>query len=298
MIKALLPLFLLVFLASMWGGSFLFMSISVNELGPLFLNFLRLIIAASLFLPVWFFKSFRKSLRQYWRQYVVVGIFNYAVPYTLLSVATLHLSSGTTSLLNAATPIATALISWIWLKHQLSHIQWFGLMLAFFGIYLIGSSNMGVQSIWSVIAAILATFSYAFTINYIKQTINGHNALHLATGSLFFSAIFMSGISLFIEWPDHVISQQSWLAVIGLSVVCTSLALIIYFYLINTIGTVSSASVTFLVPMFAITWGVIWLKESFTLNTALNMLLVLVGVGLVLLPDIKKAIKEFKLGAK
>ncbi len=108
-----------VFLAALWGASFLFMRVGAPEFGPAPMMSVRVIVAAVLLLPILLVKQGAGGLRAHFPALCVVGVTNSAIPFTLLTFSTLHLSAGFTSILNATVPFWTALISYVWLGERL-----------------------------------------------------------------------------------------------------------------------------------------------------------------------------------
>src|SRR5262245_14810911 len=125
---------LLLLLAAIWGASFLLMRISVPAFGPIALIFARIVVATVCLFPLLLLRESPGQLRTFWRQLAIVGLLNSALPFTLLAYATLSLTAGFTSLLNAATPLMTALLGMIFWKQRLLRAQWIGLFVGLIGV--------------------------------------------------------------------------------------------------------------------------------------------------------------------
>ena len=121
-------------LAALWGASFLFMRIGAPVLGPLVLIFFRVSIASAALLFYLMIRRQRPSIMQKWKQYLLLGLLNAAIPFTLISTAELHLSASFAAILNATTPLFTALVAWIWAKEALTLKKVVGLILGVIGV--------------------------------------------------------------------------------------------------------------------------------------------------------------------
>lgn len=272
----------LVFLAAIWGASFLFMRTTSAEFGPVMLITLRTSIAAIVLLPLLIIKQRTGIMLQHWRIITVVGLTNTAIPFCLFSYSTLYLGAGYASVLNATAPMFGALIGFYWLKDKLLPIAIWGLIIGFIGVLVLSLSrhHTQVNTEWlPIIAALVATCLYGFAACFTKRHLQGVNALAIATGSQIIAAMTLAPLSL-LFWPKTMPDTGSWLQVIALGVVCTALAYILYFRLIANIGSAKAITVAYLVPVFGVLWGMIFLAEQLSLGMWLGAALVLFGVAL------------------
>jgi|GEM_PF-1194860 len=106
----------LLLLAALWGGSFLFIRLSVDDFGPIALSGMRILIAGAALLPVLFLSNKIAMIRTYWRSMIIVGLLNSALPFIFFNFATMTLPAGTMSIINALTPLWGAAIAWVWLQ--------------------------------------------------------------------------------------------------------------------------------------------------------------------------------------
>ena len=138
----------------------------------------------------------------------------------------------------------------------------------------------GLPNVWLAIgAALMATLLYGYAVNYSKQRLAGVPPFVVAFGSQFFATIVLLPFALFC-WPSGAISASAWYAVLGLGVVCTGFAYILYFRLIENVGSAFAASVTFLIPIFGVVWGAVFLQEEVTRTMMIGCLVVLLGIAL------------------
>ncbi len=277
-----LYLFELVCLAALWGASFLFMRMAVPEFGPIALVELRTGLAALFLLPFIVGQKKLSVIKDNFISLVIVGLVNIAIPFCLLSFATLSVSAGYASILNATTPIFTALVTWFWVKEKLGIATLLGLSIGFFGVFILVFDKQGGQnqvSLLPVIAALGATFCYGVGINYTKQKLSHLSAIVIAFGSLFTASMCILPLAIWF-WPVSQPSFQSWVAVSILAVACTGIAFILFFRLIANIGPNKAVTVTYLIPFFGVIWGGLLLNETLTIYMAGGGFFILLGVAL------------------
>ncbi|WP_283149209.1 DMT family transporter [Silvimonas soli] len=272
----------LTVLAAIWGASFLFMRVGAPEFGPVPLIALRVGIAALMLLPVLLQPQARKDIRQRWWPLLVVGVTNSAFPFCLFAYSTLFVNAGLDSVLNATTPLWGALIAFVWLGTRLTADQILGMALGMLGVLVLVweqiASGQATQ-ITAVCAVLLATLSYGFAGHYSKRNLAGIAAPVTTWASQFFSMLILLPAAI-IWWPQHVVSTTAWLAVLGLGAMCTGLAYILYFRLIAHAGASYAMAVTFLIPVFGVAWGYLFLGEAITLQMIAGCVVILLGTAL------------------
>ncbi|PIE00415.1 MAG: EamA family transporter [Thiothrix nivea] len=275
---------ILMILAALWGGSFLFMRVAVPEFGPISLIALRAGIAALFLLPVMLLLK-RPQLHQITpniKSLIIVAFFNIALPFVLIAYALLQVTSGVGSVLNATTPMFGALIGWLWLRHTLSNSALLGLVLGFIGVFiLVGDKLSGHQSygILPIFSALLATASYGFAVNYSRETLHGVDSLVIATTTQTFAALMLLPLAV-IYWPPQTPGLIAWINVTALGILSTGIAFILYFYLLKQIGAVRLTTVTFYIPVFGISFGVLLLGEQIGLQMLLGAVIIVCGTML------------------
>ncbi len=268
----------MVLLGAIWGGSFLFMRISVPEFGPIALIQVRVAISAVFLLVVLAFLGQLGQLYQSPWKMLVVGLSNSAVPYTLFALGTGLLSAGFASVLNATAPFFGAILGVTLFRDRLSAAKWSGLAIGFAGVLVLVAGNRTLEgSVLGIGVCLLAAFSYAAAAHYTKRELAGVNPMVIATACQIAASLSMIPVSIF-TWPEQSPSMQSWLSAIALGVVCTGAALAIYFYLIGAIGATRSISVAYLIPLFGVLWGCIFLNESITWSILLGGAMILTGL--------------------
>ena len=272
----------LLILAALWGGSFMFMRVAAPEFGPVALIGVRVTIAAAFLLPLLIYSGKTAVLRDAGGRLLLVGISNSALPFCLFAFATLSLTAGFTAVINAAVPMFTAAVGVLWLREKLSAAALLGLMVGLGGVMLLVWDKMsfitgGVG--WGVLAGLLGSLSYGISANFTKRYMTGMGSLELAAGSMV-AATLVLALPCMLLWPQQPVSLTAWLAVITMGVASTGIAFIIFFRLIARLGPARAVTVTYLVPVFGMIFGALFLGEAITAEMVVGCLLILLGTAL------------------
>lgn len=257
-------------LSSLWGSSFLFMRLGAAEFGPLPTAGLRVALATVFLWPLLVHQGQWPALRQHWRAILFGGLINSAVPFALFAWAVLHISTGLASILNATVPLFGALVAWVWLGERIQRLRSVGLALGFTGVALLawrapgGAGFKSDSALWAMAACLLAATFYAVAASYARRHLAGIPALATATGSQLGAALGLALPTLWF-WPAQMPGLRAWGAIVAIAVLCTGIAYILYFRLIANAGPSRALAVTFLAPVFAVFYGVIFLNERVTL---------------------------------
>jgi drug/metabolite transporter (DMT)-like permease len=221
-----------------------------------------------------------------WKLVLVVGIFNSAIPFACFSYALLSISTGLSSILNATVPLFGAVVAWLWLKDRPNGSRIVGLLIGFLGVALLAWDKAsfkpdasGNTSGWAVLACLLATLCYGLSASFTKRYMSGLPSLVSATGSQMGAAVGLIPLAWWF-WPDHAVSLQAWAAVVALGVLCSAVAYILYFRLIERAGPSRALSVTFAIPVFALLYGALLLGEVVTPWMVLCGLVIVAGTSL------------------
>jgi drug/metabolite transporter (DMT)-like permease len=275
----------LLTLAALWGASFLFMRLGAGEFGPVMLSFLRVLIAALTLLPILVWSGHLAALRQHWKPIVMVGIINSALPFLAYSYAVLSVTGGLASVFNATSPLWGALIAWWWLGDRLTRWRVLGLVIGFAGVLGLALSNVNQPAAfkpggngWAVVACVAATFLYGLAASATKRFLTGVPPMAVATGSQLGASAFLLLPALFFI-PPAMPSAGAWAGAVLLGALCTGIAYILYFRLLAAMGP-KAITVTFLIPLFAVVWGGIFLGETVTLAMVIGCTVILVGTSL------------------
>jgi drug/metabolite transporter (DMT)-like permease len=275
-------LFRLILLAAIWGASFLFMRIAAPLLGPVLLAELRAGVAAVFLLAVAVAFGKRLRWREHWRHHLVLGLLNSALPFLLFSAAAQSLSASLLSILNATAPIWGAAIGAVSLGTRLSRTASLGLGLGVGGVALLvgldpASLRPGAGA--AIAMGLAATFFYGIGSHYAKSA-PAVEPFANAHGSMWGAALLIAPAVPFFSHPVEP-SVTLALAVLGLGVVCSGVAYLLYFRLIADVGAASALTVTFLIPLFGVLWGHLVLGEPVGWNTLAGGGGVVLGAALV-----------------
>ena len=276
----------LVALAALWGGSFLFMRLGAGEFGPVALVALRVTGAALLLLPLLASRGQINDLRRHWRPIAVVGLLNSALPFLGYGFAALSIHAGLSAIFNATAPMFGALVAWLWLGDRLVASRWLGIGIGFAGVAALAWSNTSDPAAfgaggtgWAVVACIAASVCYGVAANYAKHRLTGVAPLAVAAGSQAGAALMLA-LPAWWWWPEVTPSAQAWAAVTALALACTGIAYVLYFRLIASAGPGNAIAVTYLVPLFAMVWGWLFLGEAVTPPMLADGAVILVGTAL------------------
>ncbi|MDC8774032.1 DMT family transporter [Roseateles albus] len=277
----------LTLLAAIWGASFLFMRLGAHEFGPVAMAAMRVAGASLMLLPLLAARQGLAQLGREWRPLAVIGLLNSALPFALFSFAALSISAGLSSIVNATTPLWGALLAWVWLGQRLKGLRILGLGLGFAGVLYLAWDKASFKpgsdhsAVWALLACLSATFCYGLAANFSKRYTAHISPLLVATGSQVYAAMMLA-LPALLFWPSSAPSAQAWGAVAALALLCSAVAYILYFRLMSRIGPTNTIAVTFLIPVFAVLWGYLFLGEVFTLKMAAGCAVVLLGTALAL----------------
>ena len=272
----------LVVLSAIWGGSFLFLRIAAPFIGPVVLAELRAVFAALFLLIVGW--TLRRPLEagQHWKHFLILGLFNSAVPFLLFSFAAKTLPASVMSILNATAPIWGAIIGAVWMRQSPPGRTVLGMLLGVAGVgLLVGGDQLTAQpgATSAIAAALLAAFFYGIAANYAK-TATAVEPFANAHGSMWAAAILIAPATPFsplIASPG----PGAMAAALALGIVCSGMAYLLYFRLIKDVGATSALTVTFLIPVFGVLWGRLFLSEAVRWNTIVGAGIIIVGTALV-----------------
>jgi drug/metabolite transporter (DMT)-like permease len=270
-------------LGALWGGSFLFIRVAVPALGPFLLVELRAGLAvAALFLYALAVSSMPK-IRGRWRSFLVLGFFNAALPFSLISAAEIHLTASLAAILNATTVMFSAIVAAVWMGDVLTARKAVGIVLGIVGVsVLVGWDPLPLNGavLLAVAAMLLASLSYALGATYAKRSFAAIPPLGMAIGQLGGATALILPLAV-VSLPERTPSTVVTLSMLGLAFLSTAVAYLIYFRLIENVGPTSTLTVTLLVPVFGLLFGVLLLEEPFGLGTLAGLGIILTSVVLI-----------------
>lgn len=282
-----IDLILLLTLAAIWGASFLFMRVLAPLLGPFLTADLRTLIAGFLLVVLFALLGKKLDWRKNLRHYVVVGLFNSALPFTLYSWAALRTSASIESIVNALTPLWGAIFGAIILGEAITLRKIAGMTFGFAGVAVIalfgtGASRaeLGADAL-PVLACLLATVSYGFSGAYLKRWAPAVSSRAMTASSLFVAGLILLAPATLTAPPLSSISPMTWLLATLFAIFCSAIAYLIYFRLIASAGLTSALSVTLLIPVFAFAWAWLFLGETLRPAAFAGAALVVAGTVLI-----------------
>jgi drug/metabolite transporter (DMT)-like permease len=273
----------LVALAAVWGGSFVLIRVAVPFFGPATLVVVRVAIAAVLLGIFAVATGRRLELRPYAGRLVVLGLINAALPYVLISAAELRLTASFAALLNSTVPLFASGFAVVWLGERLTTARWLGLLAGLAGVAIMvgwSPAPLSVGTALGVAAMLTGSASYALSGIYTKLRLRGVPVYTLALGQQLGALPWLIAPSIVLA-PRTVPPAGALLAVVALGVLCTAFAYVLYFRLIDRVGPTKTSTVTYLLPVFGVLWGGVFLGEPVTVGMLAGFVFVLCSVVLV-----------------
>jgi drug/metabolite transporter (DMT)-like permease len=267
-------------LAAIWGASFLFNRIAAPTLGPVLTAELRTLIGG-VALAGWFaVVGFDPEWRRWWRQYLLVAVFSSALPFVLWAYAALTLTAGLLSVLNATSPMWGAVCSAVLLRERLRPRRIVGLVIGIVGVAVV-TRPQAVGDYMPFAAALAAAFSYGLIATYIKGWANDVPSRGMAVGTQLAAGILL--IPFIALWPPQAAPTPLVAAsILALGLVCGAIAYVLYFRLITDLGATGALTVTYLIPVFGVLWGALFLGETVSASMLAGAALIIVGTVFVL----------------
>ena len=272
----------LLLLSAIWGSSFLFMHLTSPEINPMALTFIRCVIATAI-LGAIVYATEKQNLKQmirYWPILTLLGITNTALPFSIWGYVTEYLESGTMGVINATAPMFGALIAWFWLKDPLRISAVFGMFLGLVGVgilLIMPQDNLTIEPV-SVLMGLFACFSYGIAACLSRAKATGMSPMTVAAGSQLYAAIVLLPFTIAV-WPEQVPSTAAIASTLFLGVACSGLAFYLYYKLIAEQGVARALANMYLIPLFAVLWGALFLGEILALRTLIGGILILTGVA-------------------
>ncbi|ROU05157.1 DMT family transporter [Lysobacter enzymogenes] len=270
----------LTVLGAIWGGSFLFMRVAAKDFGALPLVEMRLGLGALILLP--FLWKARESFRgaKIWAKLALIGAINSALPFALFAWAAQRAPAGVGAITNSMAVLFTALVGFLFFGEKIGAQRAIALLAGFAGVVVLASGKTAGASIgWAVAAGCAAAFLYGIGANLVRRQLTGLPAAAVAAATLGTSALLTLPFAI-AHWPTRAIPAKSWLSAAALGVLCTGIAFVMYYRLIQRIGAGRAVAVTYLVPLFGVAWGWMLLDEPLTLSMLIAGALILGSVAM------------------
>ena len=265
-------------LSVVWGVPYLLIKVAVGELPPVVVVFGRCVIGAVLLLPFSRGADRRALVRRHWRPLLLFTVLEMTAPWLLLSLAEQRLSSSLTGLLVAAVPLVSAVAARVAGEaERLTPVRLVGLVLGLLGIGLLLGLDVAGAQLWSIAAVALVVVGYATAPLVVSRALPEVPGVTASAFALVVTAVVYAPFAV-PRLPAAVHAPgDALLAVLVLGVVCTALALALFFQLIREVGSQRALVITFVNPAVAVVLGVLLLDEPFTVGLAVGLPVVLVG---------------------
>jgi drug/metabolite transporter (DMT)-like permease len=276
---------LIATLALIWGSAFFLITVILKEVPPNTMVFMRLALAVPPML-LWLHFTGEHMPRDMtnWRQFLILGALNIALPFILFA----WLSSGLASVLNATTPLWGVIVAhYLTRDEKMTALRLGGVIIGFSGVAVMtgGDALSGSgDTALAQLACVGATLCYALASIYAKRMGNeGLSAMQIATGQVCTATVMMVPVVLLTEtpWTGPMPSTGAWAAMVTLSVVSTSLAYLLYFRLIASAGATNALLIPFLIPPVAILMGALFLNETMTIGQFGGIALIALGLAVL-----------------
>lgn len=279
---------LLLFLASLWGPSFLFIKIAVVEIPPITLAAWRIFVAA-IVINIYLYArggAFIKDI-QFWKHVTIAGFFAHALPFVLINWGEQFIDSALASILNGLTPIFTIVMANFVIQDDRMDLgKVIGAIFGFIGLVILVLPSLvsGFQAnTMGIFAVGIAAASYGVALVYARLNLKGTKPVYAPASQLLVTSIYLLPFSLAVDGPVKVM-DLSWAAlgsVLVLAILGTALAFVIYYKLLDSSSASYLSLVTYLIPLYGMVLGVTLLDETLTMSTILGAVLILLGIGVV-----------------
>lgn len=274
---------LLFAVAALWGASFMFIRVAVPALGPVALMEARVLIAGLVLLAIVIALRQQPAWRSDWKGYLVLGALSAAVPFTLIAAAELRITASLAAILNATTPLFTLLIGAARGQEILTPRRFRGVLVGVLGVGVVvgvGPLHLDASLFIGAGASLLAALLYAIGGVYARTRFATTAPTTVAAGQQLAAAVLLLPLSLVLP-PSRQADLGVGVAVLLLGLACTALGFALFYRIMARLGPTGALSVTFLVPVFGLLWGSMFLDEHLTPGTALGLVIILAGVVLV-----------------
>jgi drug/metabolite transporter (DMT)-like permease len=274
---------ILVFVAALFGASFLFIRVAAPVLGPLPVAGGRVALGAAVLLVVLSVTGQLRALRGRALDLLVVGFLLAAFPFTLFAVAELRITASLAAVLNATTPLWGIVVARIWLGTAVTGRRVLGAAIGIAGVSAavgLGTLPLDATTLAAAAACLVAALSYAVGSVWTARRLGGTPPYALAAGQQLGATALLAG-PVAVAGTAHPPTLTAVAAVAALGLLGTGVAFVLWFGLLARVGPVAAVTVTFLAPVFGVAWAAIFLGEPITLGLVVGTAAVLAGVALI-----------------
>ena len=273
---------LLLSLAAVWGASFMFIEIALDDLEPTTLMAGRLLIASIVLTSLMAARGMLgRLLRAGWRAFAL-GIINSAVPFTLIAWGQQHIDSGVAAIANATVPIWVALLAiWFAQSERATGLRIVGIVLGLVGVAVLAGAQPEVDA-WAIagtLAVVVASILYAIASLFLQRQTERLDTITLATATMLGATVALLPFGL-AQAPHEVPGWEAIASVVALGVAGTGVGILIFMKIISDYGPFKAGLVTYLLPVTALLYGALLLDEEITAWMVVGLVLILAGVAL------------------
>lgn len=279
---------LLLVLSGIWGSSFIFIRYLAPIIGPVATADARMLIAGAALVLFFIASRFKPEWRKNAKHFLVIGLLNSAIPFVLYSVAALVLPAAMEAIFNSMSPMFGAVFAALWMNEKLTTRKIVGLVLGVAGVVTmssLGGLRLDVHTTLAVAACVLAPMCYGLAGVYIRTRAAAAKPMAIAGGSQLFGGLALLPFVAVFPPAASSIDLRIALIIVAFALACSGAAYLIYYKLIADIGPTKALTVTFLIPVFAMLWGLVLLHEAVTWSMIIGAAIILAGTYLVAARD-------------
>jgi drug/metabolite transporter (DMT)-like permease len=271
----------LIALGAIWGISFMFIRVAAPEFGPVALMAVRVVLASLVLVPLALARQALPEIASNWKPIATLGILHYAIPFCLFGYSMLTITGGLSAIINASSPLFAGVLAWLLLGERLDLARSSGLVIGFAGVVLLVWDKLVVSSgmAIAILASVLAAFFYGLAAVLAKKQLAGVSPTAVSAGSMVTASALLLPVSFWL-WPAASPSFEGWIMAVLLGVLCTAIAFLLYFRLIANIGPTRAITVTFLIPVFAVIFGALFIGEQISASMIVGGAVILTGTAL------------------
>ena len=280
-----LDFFLLTLLALIWASAFFNIKIATYSFGPITIAFLRVFFGAIPLLIICFYRKIKiEAFSKDWRWFAAIGFINLALPFFLIAYGIQNVQSNLAAILMASTPLSATILSHFFTKNEkINLLKSIGILLGFSGILFLFTDKIlfNENNIWSALIILLAYTFYVVGGVLTLKICNKSNE-NVTTSIMIWAMIFLLPLTLFFEQPWNLSPRlDSTISLIYLGVFATGIAWLLRFHILKNNGLVFQAQVAYLIPIFGVILGFLFLKEEITLKVIFSLITIIIGIYIV-----------------
>jgi len=280
-----LDFFLLTLLALIWASAFFNIKIATYSYGPVTVAFLRVFFGSIPLLVICFFKKIKiEAFSKDWFWFAAIGFINLVLPFFLIAYGIKNVQSNLAAILMASTPLSATILAHLFIKNEkINLLKLIGILLGFSGIIFLFTDKilLSENNIWSALIILLASIFYVIG-GVLTLKISNKSNENVTTSIMIWATIFLLPLSLFFEQPWNLTPRlDSTISLIYLGIFATGLAWLLRFYILKKNGLVFQAQVAYLIPIFGVILGFIFLDEAITSKIIISLIAVIIGIYIV-----------------